>query len=173
MTRFAGHIFASVSLFPLCADCKSFRQMEDIFLQEQGIEVFVLEPFKGKPFEPVGPLTFLNGKGIAPGEQIRAGNVHQKINAQLVEVLMIHILCKEGLIQPQWPLDVCGDVQFFLNLPDDSLFRGFSQTNPSAGKIEIGRTFIMHSQDVSVMHDHGADTVIKPAVVCLKRNIHL
>ena len=68
-------------LFQFRAEGEGFRQVENFLFQEQGIEIFPFQPFKGQPFKFVGVVPFQQGKLFAFGQQVRVGNVHQEVQA--------------------------------------------------------------------------------------------
>lgn len=64
------------ALFVFRADSELFRQMIDIFLQEMGYKIQLVQRFEFQPLKCMEPGSFPQGKGITSGKQIRIGNVH-------------------------------------------------------------------------------------------------
>ena len=57
------------------------RQMKDLRLKEQGVQILVLQLVEGQPFEHMGVVPLLTGEAIAPGDEVRFGNVQQEVEA--------------------------------------------------------------------------------------------
>ena len=147
-------------------------QTINVRFNEDGIEISFFYFGKSQPFKNVLFLFLHAFKGAHIGGNGCARDIHQIIDAQLVEFVFGDVFHKESLIEPQRAVNACGDAQLFLDFSDYGVLCGFVQLHSAAGKIVIGRYKILHSKQLAFMDDHCAYAVVEASVGRLKNDIH-